>query len=582
LHYNFKLSMKSTFNFHTPLNKIIILILPVLLTANIVIAQNGYYRYWVELKDKDSTFSIAKPLNFLSQKAINRRIKYNIQIESTDLPVNIKYVETIKSKGFRIIHTSKWLNSVTVQTTKKTLIDSLLQFDFISRVVYLGLLKFDDNENKPDDPIDINEALSLLESKFEDSKNKKIDTNFYGKSTPQITMLNLAKLHQMGFMGEGVTIAVLDAGFKNANKISAFKFAFDSGHVIGTKDFIERNQNVFDDDDHGVGVWSCMAAFKPHQLVGTSPKANFWLLRSEYAQTESPIEESHWLAAAEFADSVGADVINSSLGYNTFDEQTLSHQYKDLDGKTTIISRAASMASKKGILVINSAGNEGDNEWKYISAPADAINILTVGGVDENKKRSSFSSIGPTADKRVKPDVVTLGENVYVPSTSNTLYQSNGTSYSSPILAGVSACLLQANPNKKNTEIIDAIKLSASQYYAPDKLLGNGIPDAVLANKILGGDEEFPLKKDILLDAKILSDMNVHLTYFTRTSQKITIVIEDIKNINQKPIFTSSIRCKNMAVNRTKLTNLIHLPKGIYAVYFHSKDGVSSFLINTN
>ena len=574
--------MKSTINLFIQSNKRIILTAFVLLFANQLFAQNGYYRYWVELKDKDSTFSISKPLDFLSQKAIDRRLKYTIPISITDFPVNTKYVKAIKNKGFRIIHTSKWLNAVTIQTTKKNLIDSLTQFEFISKIKYLGFLKFDDAENKTEETVDINEALSLLESKFENLKNKKIDTNFYGKSTTQINMLNLAKLHQMGFMGEGITVAVLDAGFKNANKISVFNYAFDSGHVVGTKDFIDRVNNVFNDDDHGVGVWSCMAAFKPHQLVGTSPKANYWLLRSEYAQTESPIEETHWLAAAEFADSVGADVINSSLGYSVFDDKTLSHQYKDLDGKTTIISQAASMASKKGILVINSAGNEGDNEWKYISAPGDALNILTVGGVDENKTRSSFSSIGPTADKRVKPDVVTLGENVYVPSSGNTVYQSNGTSYSSPILAGVSACLLQANPNKKNTEIIDAIKLSSSQYYAPDKLLGNGIPDAVLANKILGGDDEFPHKKDILMDAKFLNDLNLHLTYFTRTSQKITIVIEDIKKMNQKPVYTNSIRSKNMTVNRIKLTNLTHLPKGIYAVYFHSKDGVSSLLINNN
>ena len=550
--------------------------------TNMLYAQNGYYRYWIELKDKDSTFSIDKPLEFLSKKSIDRRLKYKIPITDNDFPVCSKYVSTIKEKGFRIIHTSRWLNSITVQTTKKNLIDSLSQVKFISKIKYLGLLKFDDAENNPDEPININEALSVLESKFDDSKSKNVDTNFYGKSYPQINMLNLVKLHQMGFMGEGITIAVLDAGYKNANKFSVFKFAFDSGHVVGTKDFIERNQNVFDDDDHGDGVWSCMAAYKPHELVGTSPKADFWLLRSEYAQTESPIEETHWLAAAEFADSVGVDIINSSVGYNQFDDPTLNYQFKDFDGKTTIISRAAGMAAKKGILVLSSAGNEGDNDWKYITAPSDALNILAVASVDEKKVHSSFSSIGPSSDKRMKPDVSVLGENVFIPSTSNTLYQSNGTSYSCPILTGMAACLLQANPNKTNTEIIAAIKTSSSQYDVPDKLLGYGIPDAELANKILGGDKEYSLKKDILIDVRFLNNDLLHLTIFSRTTQKIKVVIENVKTLQSPPIYIGNIDCKNVGVNRLKLTNLKNLPKGNYAVYIHSKDGVSSYMLNNN
>jgi serine protease AprX len=561
--------------------KIALTIITILL-VNMLFAQNGYYRYWVELKDKDSTFSINKPLEFLSQKSIDRRVKYKIPITSTDFPVNGKYVKTLKDKGFRVIHTSKWLNAITIQTTKKNLIDSLKQFTFISKINYLGLLKFADDENIPDKQVNINETLSILESKFEDKKNKIIDSNFYGKSTSQIDMLNLQKLHQMGFMGEGITIAVLDAGFKNANKISVFNYAFDSGHVIGTKDFVERNNNVFDDDEHGIGVWSCMAAYIPNLLVGTSPKANYWLLRTEYAPSESPMEETHWLAAAEFADSVGVDIINSSLGYNEFDDKTLSHQYKDLDGKTTIISRAASMAAKKGILVLNSVGNEGDNDWKNIVAPADALNILAIGGVDEKKFHSSFSSIGPSADKRIKPDVAVLGENVFIPSTSNTFYQSNGTSYSCPILTGVATCLLQANPLKTNTEIFDAIRTSSSQYYSPDKFVGNGIPDAVLANKILGGDNDYQFKNDMLFDVRLLDDNKLHVSYFVRMPQKIKVVIEDARKLQSPAIFKGTIDCKTAGVNRTNILNFKKIPKGIYAIYFYSKDGVTSYLFMNN
>jgi hypothetical protein len=550
-----------------------------LLLANLAFAQEGYYRYWVELKDKDSTFNIQQPQEFLSQKSIDRRTKYHIAISETDLPVNKKYIKIIKEKGFRVIHSSKWLNAITIQSTKKNLIDSLSHLPFVSKIKYLGFLKFNDDENTPDEPISINEALSVLESKFDNKKSDYKDTNFYGKSYSQMNMLNIPKLHQMGFMGEGITIAIFDAGFKSANKIGVFKFAFDSSLVKGTKDFIERNNNVFDDDDHGIGVWSCMAAYKPYQLVGTSPKSNFWLLRTEYSSTESPIEETHWLAAAEFADSVGVDIINSSLGYSKFDDATLSYQYKDLDGKTTLISRAASMAAKKGILVLNSAGNDGGNDLNYLSAPADAFNVLSVGGVDEKRIYSSFSSVGPTADKRIKPDVAALGENVFIPSASNTFYQSNGTSYACPIVTGLVSCLLQSNPTKTNTEIFNAIRLSSSQYYAPDKFLGYGIPDAYLANKILGGDKEYALKKDLILDASVLADNKVHLTLFLHTSQKVTIVIEDTRNLQSPPVFSGTIECKNIGVNRITLEHLKKLPNGIFAVYIHAKDGVSSYLL---
>ncbi len=551
-----------------------------LFSINSLFAQDRYYRYWVELKDKDSVFDVQHPQQFLSIKSIQRREKYHISIVENDLPVSSKYVSIISSKGFRIIHKSKWLNAIAIQTVKPNLIDSIKNLPFVINVKNLGELKFTDEENKTEHAVDINEALSVLESKFDDTKNKETDSNFYGKSYTQVSMIKVDQLHNLGYMGQGVTIAVLDAGFKDAKKMDVFKYSFDSSHVLGSKDFVDRVNNVFDDDDHGDGVWSCMGAYKPYQLVGSSPKANFWLFRTEYAKTESPIEETHWLAASEFADSVGVDIISSSLGYNNFDDKNLNYQYKDLDGKTTIISRAASIAASKGILVVNSAGNEGDNDWKYLVAPADAKNILTVGGIDDKNIYSSFSSIGPSADKRIKPDVVALGENVWVPSTSGTYYQTNGTSFSCPIITGVAACLLQANIVRKNNEIIAALQLSSSQYFAPDKYLGYGIPDAVLANKILGGDKDFQLSKDIILDARMLKDNKIHLTIYSSSKQKINVVLENALDLKSQPLLKTVIDCKQ-GVTRVSFTQSQKIKTGTYAVYIHSKDGVNSYVFNS-
>lgn len=549
---------------------------------NTLPAQTRYYRFWIGLKDKDSTYSITQPEQYLSKKAIARRHKYHIPVTQEDLPVSNKYVQAITQQGFRVLHTSRWLNAVTVQTRNKALADSVKQLPFVTEVRFLGERKYSEEEenNKKNAP-DINEALSVLESKFDENKHKQKDTNFYGKAYQQVTMLNVHRLHELGYMGEGITVAVLDAGFKNAKQLPVFRYAFDSSHVKGTKDFIDRRNDVFDDDDHGMAVWGCMAAYVPYELVGTSPKADFWLLRSEYILSELPVEEAHWIAAAEYADSLGADVINSSLGYNQFDDASLNHQAKDLDGKTTLVSRAAAIAATKGILIINSAGNEGDNNWRYICPPADAPGILTVGAVDKRLTYAAFSSIGTGTGKQVKPDVAAMGEEVWVASAQGPIYQGNGTSYACPIMAGAVTCLLQANPSRSPQEIIRAIQQSASQYYAPDKFIGYGIPDMLLANAMLGGDHERPLKKDAVLDARILDDRQLHVTLFAHVPQKIKIEVESLQRGKPQAVITETIDCKNSGVTRTGI-KAEKLPKGTYAVYIHAKDGVSSYVFNKN
>ena len=298
-------------------------------------------------------------------------------------------------------------------------------------------------------------------------------------------MLKGDVLHNRNLKGEGKVIAVLDAGFSKANEMDAFKKLFDEDRILGSWDFVAQEESVFEDHSHGMMVLSTMGAENNGQIIGTSPNASFWLLRSEDGDTENLIEEYNWLCAAEFADSVGADIINSSLGYTTFDDVNQNHTYSDMDGRTAPVSIAANLASRKGMIVVNSAGNSGSSSWHYIGAPADADSILSVGAVDENRDFAWFSSYGPSIDGRIKPTVVAQGRNTIVATSDNGTLAGNGTSFSSPVIAGMTACLWQAHPNRTNIEIINAIILSANLHDNPNDSLGYGLPNYDLADQLL-------------------------------------------------------------------------------------------------
>lgn len=295
----------------------------------------------------------------------------------------------------------------------------------------------------------------------------------YGYAEKQIQMLNGIRLHKAGFRGEGMRVAVIDAGFECVDRISAF----DSLKLLGTHNVVFPGASVFEGDDHGTKVLSCVAANAPGIMVGTAPEASYWLIKSEDSRSEFPIEEDYWTAALEFADSVGVDVVTSSLGYFIFDREALSHTPGELDGRTAHISRAARMAASKGLLLFSSAGNEGSGTWEKITFPADVAEIVTVGSVNEEKKKSSFSSTGFTADGRVKPDVVALGTGCCVIDPSGSIRYANGTSFSTPIVAGLGICLWQAFPYLSNQEIIERLRQSGSRRKRPDAELGYGLPD---------------------------------------------------------------------------------------------------------
>lgn len=435
--------------------------------------------YWVKLKDKNGTpYQINHPETFLSQRAINRRIKQLIPIDETDLPVSPVYLDSLKKRGLEVVHTSKWLNGITVRTADTALILKIATLPFVT---FIQLTK----------PA-ITKKSTFLKFR-EEELNTTIDPANYGNAIFQLTQLNGQYLHNKGFRGKGMQIAILDAGFWHINEISAFDSLRTTNRILGTRDFVDPQSDIYQQHTHGMSVLSTMAGNLPGSLVGTAPDASYYLFRTEDDPTEYLVEEDNWVAGAELADSLGVDVINSSLGYYAFDDPVMNHPYSDMNGKKTRITQGANMAFQKGILVVASAGNEGNVKWKHIIAPADGENVIAVAAVDQSGKRASFSSVGPAFGGAIKPNVAAMGSQTYLITSNGLPGYSSGTSFSSPVLAGMGACLLQANPYSNVKQIKMAIEQSASMYNKPDSLLGFGIPDFEKADKYLKANTSLPI-----------------------------------------------------------------------------------------
>ncbi|MCK9204564.1 MAG: S8 family serine peptidase [Bacteroidales bacterium] len=438
------------------------------------LAQVAPQKYFIEFTDKnDSPFSINRPEEFLSPRALERRQNQGILIDQNDIPVNENYINSIKNLGVTILTRSKWFNGITIYCVNHELMDSILRFPFVKSVTKSIEL----NNSKPDDKFKIDEVLDEVKQLSGTNDMFEVSTSFnYGQSYRQIHMLNGDSMHRMGYRGEGKIIAVLDAGFYKADVLPAFDSLWENNQILGTKDFVNPGNNVFLEYEHGMEVLSVMGGNIPGQLIGTAPKAQYWLLRTEEKASENIIEEYNWVSAAEFADSAGVDIINSSLGYTTFDDTTQSHQCSDMDGNTTPVTKGANLAASKGMIIVNSAGNSGGSSWKCISAPADGFYVLAIASVDSNGIRSSFSSTGEST-VRIKPNVAAMGSFTVLSSSIGTIVRRSGTSFSSPLIAGMTACLWQAAPAWSNSLIMRAIELSSSQISNPDSLLGYGIPD---------------------------------------------------------------------------------------------------------
>jgi subtilisin family serine protease len=434
-----------------------------------VFAADKSYCFRVYLKEKGPTsFDPASPEDFLSPESVNRRMLHEVFVDETDFPVSKAYLDELEAVGTAPVLQSKWMKTVVVECADSAVVERIMGLSFVDSVVCVW-----HDEGRQDDVPCPEEDTSRFVSDDETAEN------VYGKAIEQIEMLNGIRLHEAGYRGKDMRIAVIDAGFRNVDNIGAFS----SLKLIGTHNVTFPGRSVFCADNHGTKVLSCMAADLKGVMVGTAPDASYLLIKSEDTRGEFPIEEDYWAAAVEYADSVGVDIISTSLGYFRFDSLPDYYKRTDIDGRTAFSSRIAEIASKKGILIVASAGNEGNDDWEKITFPADANSVLAVGSVTSDKKKSSFSSVGMTADYRIKPDVVALGSWVCVINDAGKVQHSNGTSFSAPTVSGMVACLWQAFPLLKNTELIELVKTTASQHQHPDNQLGYGIPDIFNAYK---------------------------------------------------------------------------------------------------
>ncbi len=522
-----------------------------------VSAQTVYTRYFVAFTDKNnSAYNINNPQQFLSQRAINRRTNQGIAVTTEDIPVDTAYVNKVAQTGALIMCRSRWLNGVVVRLTNQSQLNSINALPFVLSSKPLARV----NPSKKNIPV----AESIASDKRTEAT--QADRFDYGLSKDQIYLLNGQCLHNQGYDGTGMQIAIIDEGFYQAPNLTVFDTLWHNHQVIAAHDFFTDDSLIYTNSvlgGHGTEVLSCIAANYSGHMIGTAPYAKFYLLRSEIDSAEKIIEEYQWVSAIEYADSAGADVVNSSLGYTTFDDATQNHTWADLNGRTSVASVSATMAARRGMIACIAAGNEGNVGWQKISVPADADSILAVGAVDASGAYAYFSSVGNSADGRVKPDVAADGFGAYISYTNNNIAAANGTSFASPTMAGMAACLWQANPSKTNMQIINAIKQSASQYATPDSLLGYGIPNFCLADQILKGN--VGIKSVTLNPINILCGSN---------DCQLTINLYDVSG---RIVFSTQTKSSqnNSADKIIQSLDLSGISTGMYVVKISSANGIT-------
>lgn len=545
------------------LKKILILWILLVLYCIDVNSQSHFPGYFsINFSDKNLTiYSIQHPENFLSPKSIERKNRHGIEINQDDFPVNSWYIDSLISKNLKVIYTSRWMNSVLVEVKDSMDLEEVLKLDFVSQYKYLG-------------PFDVSNKNIAENNDFDDEKKinrKKIQS---GLAYQQLELIGVRALQQLGFMGEGITIALMDAGFSGLDKMKAFEEIFEQNRILGTYDFVKQSSGVYAESTHGTYCFSTIAGNIKDKYLGSAPSAFFYLFRTEITSSEYPVEEFYWLIAAEMADSLGVDIISTSLGYNTFNDPGLNYTISQLDGKTSMISKAAQKAADKGLLIINSAGNEGQSDWRKISFPADVKDLISVGAVNTRGEYASFSSVGNSADGRIKPDLVCVGQNTILINTEDVLFKGNGTSFAAPTLAGATALLVQACPSKKPEEIRLALQKSGSQYLKPDSVLGYGIPNVFLAYLILNGQKIPELYQEEtfqLLPNPFNDEIFIYFSSNSIQSLKCSLYnlngksIKDLGNIN--PVIGNNI---------FRLTGLQSVQAGVYVLILANDEKVIS------
>ena len=482
-------------------------------------------KYWVAFTDKKGTpYSIDKPEAFLSPRALELRKTRGIAIDERDLPVNPEYVRQVLAldTAARCFTTSKWLNGMTVYALREDMKEAIEKLPFVDSVQRTDVPKEPLPPVEPAYVFPGSGGQPIYSYQTDIQQNNDFD---YGKAKLQVRVNNVHWLHRMGFRGEGMQMMVLDGGFENIDSIPCFDILRNDHRLLGARNFVQPEKDPMRKHSHGTMVLSCIASYLPGKLVGTAPMVQVYVAQTEESGSEDRVEEDNWVAGLEYADSLGCQVLNSSLGYTTFDDTVNQRTYADLTGEVSRASRGATIAASKGLLICNSAGNEGGKKWKYLGTPADAKDILTVGAVNTKRKRAYFSSFGPTADGRIKPDACAVGRNTYISTPVGIITMADGTSFSSPMLSGMVACLWQAFPEKSNYEIMEAVRqagdrnmvMNGNVYAAPDTNdgYGYGIADFLRAYNILtfGGEND-------VLFAAYSHEMN------TKTSNQLAVIVK--------------------------------------------------------
>jgi hypothetical protein len=535
-----------------------------LLSTPFLQAQTAPNKYWVEFTDKNnSPYSVDDPIEFLSQKSLDRRTTQNIDVIEQDIPVNQTYIDGVLALGdIDLLLRSKWLNAITIYLTDQSLLDEIAALDYVVQIKSANKYKKEIYETE-ETPVHL----------------KEYGPEDYGPSFNQLEMLNGYYLHEQDLLGDGMFIYVCDGGFNYLNERTAFDHLFENDQIVGTHDFVDGDDFVYESSTHGTSVMGTMAGIIIGELIGTAPQATYFLARTEDVDSEYIIEEDNWIAGAEMADSIGADIITTSLSYTTFDDPSQDHVYADLDGQTTRVAIGAGIAAQKGMLIVVSAGNYFNAPWHYIGSPADAFNILAIGAVTADGVHSSFSSAGPSADGRVKPEIAAQGTAAVTTSIfEDGISFVNGTSFSGPIIAGISSCLWQAFPSATSLQVREAIIQSASQYDNPDDLLGYGIPNYQLAYEILSDatgikDSVFPGRENSYFQSvspnPFLDNLRIILRSRSGNNEKATISLYDETGRVIKQI--EIVITKNQ-LNEITL-NLSDISSGMYSLEYKSESG---------
>jgi len=553
------------------------LVIILLMTIGFAFGQEEIHpNYIVKFTDKIGTpFSIDNPEEFLSLRAIERRNKQNIAVNVSDLPINPDYVQAVIDAGALVRNRLKWFNSVSVKVPNSSVLNQITALSFVSEVKLVS----SDGVGKSPGGMQENDLVSSEEVTL---VSKSVNDLNYGESYNQINMINGTQLHADGYLGQNMLIAVFDGGFGFANEMTAFDSLWMNDKIIGTRDFVAPGGDVFDFDEtasvHGSWVLSTMGAYIDNHLIGTAPKANYYLIRCEDTRdpaSEYLMEEYYWLDAAEYADSIGADIISASLSYfDAFYDPQFNHSYEEMDGNTTPITKAADMAASKGIFLVNSNGNQGSSSWYYMGAPADGDSVLSIGAVDASGNYASFSSHGPTYDGRIKPDVTAQGENPVLADIEGGITTDfSGTSFSTPIIAGMVACLWQANPTANNYQMLLAIRQSASVYTNPNADIGYGIPDFKLADQIV--KEMVGIKTPLANEINVKISPNpfanqIQLEFNEPITTSITATVYDMHG---QLIYREIIHEQTSMINE-----LGNIAPGVYYLRLSKKNGqISTF-----